>query len=362
MPNTDLQQASRPKRALALLSGGLDSLLAVRVIQEQGIEVEGVNFYTGFCVEGHTQALRKTDKTKRHSALHSAQQLGIKLHIVDISEAYKEVVLRPKYGYGKHANPCTDCKIFMLKQAKLMLEKAHEMVKTEGFDFIITGEVIGQRPNSQLKKKMPIIAEESQTEDILLRPLCAKKLEPTLPERMGWVDRDKLFDFYGRNRSPQIELAQHYGFEDYAQPAGGCCFLTDDSYTKKLRDLWQSRGQRDYEMDDIILLKVGRHIRPAAHFKLIISREEGETHYLEGYRDRFLSMKAANTGGALMLIDGSPTEDDLKLAAQICARYSKAKFDPQVAVDLKRPGDPLIQRYQVQPFGIDDMPAEWILQ
>ena len=214
-------------KAVALISGGLDSMLAVRVMQEQGIEVEGINFYTGFCVEGHTHAIRNQDKNKqkRNNALWVAEQLGIKLHIVDVIEEYKEVLLNPKHGYGANMNPCLDCKIFMVSKAVEWIKENNH----DGFDFIITGEVIGQRPMSQRKATMPIISEESGAEDLLLRPLCAKNLPETLPEREGWVDRSKLYDFHGRNRKPQIALAKQFGLTDFATPAGGCCFLTDKS-------------------------------------------------------------------------------------------------------------------------------------
>ena len=141
-------------------------------------------------------------------------------------------------------------------------------MQENAFDFIITGEVMGQRPMSQRKATMPIVAAESGADDLLLRPLCAKNLPATLPEREGWVDREKLFDFSGRSRKPQMALAQEYGFNDYAQPAGGCCFLTDESYSLKLVDLWKARGKKDYDLDDVMLLKVGRHIRPKQNFKL----------------------------------------------------------------------------------------------
>ncbi|MBL4865247.1 MAG: hypothetical protein JKY67_02595 [Pseudomonadales bacterium] len=165
---TEKKPASIQRKAVALISGGLDSLLAVRVIQEQGVKVEGINFYTGFCVEGHTHAIRKKDKKKqkRNNALWSAEQLGIKLHIIDISEEYKEVVLNPKHGYGANLNPCLDCKIFMVNQAQLMLNKAREFSEDNGFDFIITGEVIGQRPKSQRKETMPISLERFETPSI----------------------------------------------------------------------------------------------------------------------------------------------------------------------------------------------------
>ena len=170
------------RKAVALISGGLDSLLAVRVVQEQGIYVEGINFYTGFCVEGHTHAIRKKDqsKPKRNNALWSAEQLGIKLHIIDIIDEYKDVVFNPKYGYGANLNPCLDCKVFMVK-------KAREWMEENGFDFIITGEVMGQRPMSQRKDLLPVVVRESGADDRLVRPLCAKNLAPTLPEVFGAV-------------------------------------------------------------------------------------------------------------------------------------------------------------------------------
>lgn len=203
------------------------------------------------------------EKQKRNNALWAAEQLGIKLHIEDISEEYKDIVLNPKHGYGANLNPCLDCKIFMVEKANAMLNKARQMADEKGFDFIITGEVIGQRPKSQRKQTLPIIARESGADDRLVRPLCAKLLPPTLPEREGWLDREKLYGFNGRNRKPQLALAKQFGFDDFAQPAGGCCFLTDESYSRKLADLWQAQGRKDYELDDIMLLKVGRHIRPA---------------------------------------------------------------------------------------------------
>ena len=260
------------RKAVALISGGLDSMLAARTILEQGVHVEGINFFTGFCVEGHTHAIRRrangSGANPRNNALWVAEQLGIQLHLIDVVEEYKRVVLNPKHGYGANLNPCLDCKTFMVGRAR-------EWMEEQGFDFIITGEVIGQRPKSQRRETMPVVASESGADDRLLRPLCAKRLPETLPEREGWVDRERLHDFTGRSRKPQFALAADFGIEDYAQPAGGCCFLTDRQYSTKLADLWASRGARDYDLDDIMLLKVGRHLRPRPHFKVIVGREEG---------------------------------------------------------------------------------------
>lgn len=348
------------RKAIALVSGGLDSMLAVKVIQEQGITVEGVNFYTGFCVEGHTHAIRKkdADKEKRNNALWVAEELGIKLHIIDISEEYKEIVLNPKHGYGQHLNPCLDCKIFMVNQANLMINRARELADTEGFDFIITGEVIGQRPKSQRRSTMPIISKESGADDRLLRPLCAKNLPPTLPEIEGWVDREGLHNFGGRSRKPQMALAKKFGLDDYAQPAGGCCFLTDESYSKKLADLWQARNERDYELDDIMLLKVGRHIRPEPHYKLIIGREEGENNFLEGYRHEFHSIRITSHPGPLTLIDGTASDEELGFAARIAARYSQGRSADCVSVDIRKKDGVTIHR-ELVPLPVQDLNPSW---
>jgi len=343
------------RKAIALISGGLDSMLAARVIQNQGIHVEGINFYTGFCVEGHTQAIRKKDqkKQKRNNALWVAEQLGIKLHILDVIEDYKQVLLNPSHGYGKNLNPCLVCKIFMVNQALAWMEE-HE------FDFIITGEVIGQRPMSQRKDTMPVIARESGAAERLLRPLCALNLPATLPERNGWVVREQLHDFTGRNRKPQIALASEFGFEDYAQPAGGCCFLTDRAYSDKLADLWSFRGSRDYELDDIVLLKIGRHIRPNDRYKLIVGREHGENNFMEGYRKQFACLEPVSHMGPLALLDGEPTRADLSLAARILARYSQGRDAGRVTVRLSLPGQ-AAEDLDVIPLPANDIPGDWFI-
>ncbi len=345
-------------KAVALISGGLDSMLAVRVLQEQGIEVEGINFYTGFCVEGHTHAIRNHDKNKqkRNNALWVAEQLGIKLHIVDVIEEYKDVLLNPKHGYGANMNPCLDCKIFMVGKAVEWIKEHHK----DGFDFIITGEVIGQRPMSQRKHTMPIISEQSGADDLLLRPLCAKNLPMTKPEREGWVDREKLYDFHGRNRKPQIALAKEFGLNDFATPAGGCCFLTDKNYSDKLVDLWQARNSRDYEMDDIMLLKVGRHIRPIPEFKLIIARDAGESKFLEGYRKQFTSIYALSHSGPMALVDGELKEEHYPLAAAIVARFGQGREADEVELDITVPGQDSMQ-IRTSPFSAEEVPQEWYL-
>jgi tRNA-specific 2-thiouridylase len=343
----------RQAKAVALISGGLDSLLAARVVMEQGVHVEGINFYTGFCVEGHTHAIRKKDRQrpKRNNALWSAEQLGIKLHIVDIIEEYKDILINPKHGYGSNLNPCLDCKVFMVN-------KAREWIDANGFDFIITGEVIGQRPMSQRKDTMPVIARDSGAGERLVRPLCARNLPATLPEKEGWLDRERLYGFNGRSRKPQMALAKQFGFEDYAQPAGGCCFLTDKQYSVKLADLWKTRGTREYDLDDIMLLKVGRHLRPRAHFKIIVGREEGENRFLEGYRKRFISMIPTSHTGPLVLIDGEVGADDIELAARLAARFSQGRDAEHVTVEIRQT-DGMTHSLQVIPMASEAIPGAW---
>lgn len=346
---------SKHPKALALISGGLDSLLAAKVVLEQGVHVEGINFFTGFCVEGHTHAIRKQDraKPKRNNALWVAETLGIKLHLIDVVDEYRDVVYNPRYGYGANLNPCLDCKIFMVR-------KAREWIDEHGFDFVITGEVVGQRPKSQRKDTMPVVQRDSGIEDRLLRPLSARNLPPTLPEREGWIKREQLHGFSGRSRKPQMALAAEYGFTDYAQPAGGCCFLTDANYTVKLQDLWQSRGARRYELDDIMLLKVGRHIRPAPNFKIIVAREEGEGNFLSGYRKQYPNLTMVSHAGPFALLDGVLQPGDVELAARIVARYSQGRDAEQVTLEYKdTAGD--VRTLHVKPLHADELSQAWML-
>lgn len=352
---TTISPNPQTRKCVALISGGLDSMLAARVMLDQGIHVEGINFYTGFCVEGHTQAIRRQERErpKRHNALWVAEQLGIKLHIVDVIEEYKDVVLNPKHGYGANLNPCLDCKGFMVR-------KAREWIEANNFDFIVTGEVLGQRPMSQRRDTMPVVARESGAFDRLLRPLCAKLLPPTLPEREGWVDRERLFEFNGRSRKPQMALAAHYGFKEYAQPAGGCCFLTNEQYSHKLADLWRTRGEKRYELEDILLLKVGRHLRPRPHFKLIVARDDGENNFLLGFRSRYTHLFATSHTGPLALIDGEVGDEDVELAARLTARFGKGRDAEQVAVAVTDRGGET-RTVRVTPLPADEIPSSWYL-
>ncbi|HSM91282.1 MAG TPA: 7-cyano-7-deazaguanine synthase, partial [Anaeromyxobacteraceae bacterium] len=272
---------TRKAKAIGLISGGLDSTLALALVKAQGIEVKAVTFYTGFCI-AETQRRRggRADGSMpRNEALRAAADLEADVELVDISgPEYLEMLLHPRFGYGANANPCVDCRIFMMRKAKEIMER-------EGADFVFTGEVLGQRPKSQRRDTLRIVERESKMDGRLLRPLSAKLLKPTIPEEEGLVDRARLLDVSGRGRQRQIALAGELGLTDWPQPAGGCCFLTDESFSKKFFDLLSAReaaGEgRRITQEEVILLTVGRHFRLSPRAKLIVGRNEMENALLE---------------------------------------------------------------------------------
>jgi len=303
-------------KAVALLSGGLDSTLAVKLVQEQGVQVYALHFYTGFCITEQKRrlGLKKEDGSHyMNPALKAALQLKVPLEIVDISEEYFNVVLNPKYGYGKNVNPCIDCRIMMLRKAK-------EIMEEKGCHFVITGEVCGQRPMSQMPHTLRLIEKESGLEGLILRPLSAKLLPPTIPEKLGWVDREKLLGIYGRGRKVQIELAKKYQL-DYQQPAGGCCYLTDPNYAIKFKEALSREGNLTRE--DLVLLSVGRHLRLPSGAKLIVARNEGEVNFLKGFRNRYGFAQREDSKGIFVLVKGTPTEEEYPTIAGVVCRYSK---------------------------------------
>ncbi|MDW8032635.1 MAG: hypothetical protein RMH93_03715 [Aquificaceae bacterium] len=303
-------------RAVALFSGGLDSSLAVRVLQDQGIEVKALHFYTGFCITEHKRRLGLKKEDGSHyvnPALRAAAHLQVPVDIVDISQEYFDVILNPRHGYGRHINPCVDCRI-------LMLSKAREIKEKEGYHFVVTGEVLGQRPMSQTFDRLMFIERQAGLEGYLLRPLSAKLLPETLPEKLRWVNRERLLDIRGRGRKKQIALAQKYGLE-YEQPAGGCCYLTDESYAYRFKEAIKVEGSISRE--DLVLFTVGRHFRLPSGVKLIIARNEGEVRFLQGFRSRYAYAYRRDHKGTFALIKGKLSEGEFKLVADLVARYSK---------------------------------------
>lgn len=329
-------------KALGLLSGGLDSTVAAKLLQEQGIEVVGVNFSTGFCVTDHHRAINKAANPKklRNEALRAGADLESEVQIIDISKKYfQEVVLKPKYGYGAGMNPCLDCRIYMLKKAKKMMKKV-------GADFVFTGEVLGQRPMSQYRRALDIIASESGLGDQLLRPLSAQKLPETLPEKKGWVNRAELKGIEGRTRSEQIQLAGQFGVLDFPQPAGGCCFLPDKIFAAKLRDLL--KHQKSVTKNDLVLLKVGRHFRLSDTIKLIVGREEKENNFLERFKRGRGLMTVLNTLGPSALIEGKFQDSERELATRLVARYADPTPSGLIEISFKKGKSEEI--YKVQPL------------
>jgi hypothetical protein len=326
---------TRKAKAIGLISGGLDSTLALALVKQQGIDVKAITFYTGFCIT-ETQRRRggRADGSMpRNEALRAAAELESDVELVDISgPEYLEMILHPRFGYGANANPCVDCRIFMMKRAKEIMER-------EGADFVFTGEVLGQRPKSQRRDTLRIIERDSRMDGRLLRPLSAKLLKPTIPEQEGLVDRERLLDVSGRGRQRQIALARELGLADWPQPAGGCCFLTDESFSKKFFDLLGAReaaGEgRRITQDEVLLLTVGRHFRLSPAAKLIVGRNEVENALLEHHVEGRARLEAVAVNGPVALFEGSAPEEVRRLAASIVARYGKSKDESRVGVEWR---------------------------
>ena len=246
------------RKALALLSGGLDSTLAVKIMLEMGLDVEALNFTSPFCTCTGKNAGCKSE------AVRVAETFDIPIKVIHKGLDYLEIVRRPRHGYGKGLNPCVDCRIYLLRKAK-------EYMRESGADFVITGEVLGQRPMSQRRDTLRVIERESGLEGLLLRPLSAHFFDPTIPEREGWVNRDNLLAIKGRSRKEQIKLADDLNITDYPCPAGGC-LLTELSFVPKIQDIFDHSDELN--LRDFRLLKIGRHFRIGAKTKLIIGRDE----------------------------------------------------------------------------------------
>ncbi|MGC9286764.1 MAG: hypothetical protein ACP5E7_04360 [Hydrogenobaculum sp.] len=303
---------SHKPKALVLFSGGLDSqLAAVNISKVQGIEVKLIHFYTGFCITEHKRRLgipNKDGKIPQNPALKAAANLELPIEIIDISEEYINVILNPKFGYGKNVNPCLDCRIFMLLKLKEIMEK-------ENYDFIVTGEVLGQRPMSQTKYKLFIVEKETGLKGFIVRPLSAKLLPETIPEQKGIIKRELMWDISGRSRTKQINLAKIYNI-DYEQPSGGCCYLTDEHFAVKFKE--EMSFKKSLNWDDLSLMTVGRHLRLPNGTKMIISRNEGETKFLSGFKNRFDYAYVENKAIAILK---DLSKEDIDYIASIMARY-----------------------------------------
>lgn len=325
-------------KALALLSGGLDSTLAIRVIQQQGIEVIALNFVTVFCrCTSHGSC--------KLEAVKVSEKFGIPIKVINTTERFLELVKKPKFGYGKNMNPCIDCRINIFRIAG-------EYMREIGADFIITGEVLGQRPMSQRKEAMRIIDKEANLTGLVLRPLCAKHMEPTIPEKLGIVDREQLLQIRGRSRKDQIQLADVFQIKDYPCSAGGC-LLTDPEFAHRMRDLVNTC---DANVNDVNLLKVGRHFRLNSQTKAIVGRNEEDNKKIESFsKEGDFLLSLVDMPGPLTLLRGEVTEEMVHIGARLTARYGKSHVLPSSKVLVKQMDNDTFQRIvEVTPMSQEE--------
>jgi len=326
-----------------MFSGGLDSLLAHRIMALEGFEVVGVHFYTGFNEDlGREIASGPRWKwTPSPQVAEAAGRLGVRLLPIDVSgDDYLEIISNPRYGHGSAANPCLDCRILLMKKAK-------EVMEAEGAALVFTGEVLGQRPMSQLRQSLDLVMKRSGLEGRLLRPLSARLLAPTIPEMEGTVNRENLFAFSGRSRKPQRELAARLDITEYP-PSGGGCHLTDEGFGRKYDDLLAHLEGDAVTLRDMNSLKTGRHLRLSGGIKIILGRDERENAYLEElFEGRVWTFNACDAPGATAFVPGDPNRDEFPRIAAITARYGKARERDSVRV-LARLGDEAIE-FTVRP-------------
>ena len=312
MINTVSQTSPKKAKAVGLISGGLDSILAARIVKDLGVEVHGVYFAMpwGCC-----------DKT---TAIEAATQIGISFVALQLDERYLEMVRKPKHGYGSVMNPCVDCRIHMFS-------RAGQYMRHIGADFVFTGEVLGQRPMSQMRHSMNSIEKGSDLEGRLLRPLSAHLLEPTIPEKEGLIDRGRLLGLNGRSRKEQIDLAAELNITAYNQPAGGC-LLTDKNFAARMKDTL-NHGYRNFR--ETIALKWGRHFRLSPEFKIILGRDEEENEALirHAHPDDHVMQLPDDRGPTLILKGHDPSSEVLATAAGLIRKFSRFKDGP--AVEMK---------------------------
>lgn len=302
---------TRKIRALGLLSGGLDSMLAGAVLRAQGLDVTFICFVTPFY--GAERA--------REAAAH----LNLPLKVVDFTEKFLPLLYEPPHGFGRGHNPCIDCHVLMIREAGTVMA-------AEGFDFVFTGEVLGQRPMSQNRGSLNLVARESGLADLLLRPLSAKLLKTTRPELEGWVDRDRLLNLSGRGRKPQIALAAEYGITRYPAPAGGC-LLTDPGFAHRLKELL-GQGVRA-SRPELELLKWGRHFRLPGGAKAVVGRTQRENEAILALKSPGdICLKLESHPGPLVLVSGGIEDRDLQIAAGLAAAYSDAPTGAAVRLSV----------------------------
>jgi tRNA-uridine 2-sulfurtransferase len=313
-----MNDQTKPKvRALGMCSGGLDSILSGLVLRRQGIHVEWITFETPFFT---------ADKARQ-----AARQANIPLHIHDITDDYLVMLKNPPAGYGKNMNPCMDCHA-------LMFQMAGAFMQTNGFDFLFSGEVVGQRPMSQNANSLRYVEKHSGFKGHILRPLCSQNLPETPMEQNGLVDRAQLLNLSGRSRKPQIALAREFGITDYPSPAGGC-LLTDPGYARRLKDLIEHGAE--LARKSLHMLKFGRHMRLNADAKIIVGRTKRDNEkimaHVDPKKDAVLIVKGYP--GPTVVLPGAGPKEVLFLAGAICAGYSKAANDSTATIQITSAGN-----------------------
>ena len=342
----------KAKKALALFSGGCDSLISMQLLKEQGIEVVALNFNIGF----------GGNKSKLEYFHNATAQIGVEFMSVDIrKQFFDDVLFIPKYGYGKYFNPCVDCHANMFKNAFLKLVEL-------GADFVISGEVLGQRPKSQRREALEQVrllvremgdnkrfahlvdplgdgmTKPKTLDELLLRPMSAKLLEETYPERMGWVDREKLLDVHGRGRTRQLEMIKNYGWKYYEKPGGGC-LLTDTSVANKIKDLQAHRGMI---FEDVELVKVGRYMILPDGGRCVIARNEGENAKLDIENPMMEKIVLLDCNGPIALVEKNASEGDKILAGELVLGYGKSELEKMYRVQIGE------SEYSLKPLNRQD--------
>jgi tRNA U34 2-thiouridine synthase MnmA/TrmU len=299
-------------KAVSLLSGGLDSTLATKMVKEMGIDVIALNFTSPFC-----QCGGKHKDGCKHKAVEMAEQLGVELKMINPSAEFIEVIKNPKHGYGSGANPCIDCRILKFKLARKYMDEI-------GASFLVTGEVLGQRPMSQNARAMRIIENESGNQGMILRPLCAGVMEPSIPEQKGWVDRTKLRSIEGRSRGAQLDMVEEFKIVNHACPAGGC-LLTDKNFAAKVFDLI---GSGMLDVDNSRLFVFGRYFSISKKFKLAVGRNAQENAVIKNFAAAGDLLIDAASKGPTAVGRGEMAEGDLEKALAVVAHYCR-KEEPQ---------------------------------
>ncbi|MDO8536264.1 MAG: hypothetical protein Q7S30_04570 [Candidatus Omnitrophota bacterium] len=326
------------KKAIVLLSGGLDSILATKLMLEQGVDVLAVNFSAKLCMCG-------CKKTGESAAQVAARILNVTLKTIDITDDFIEIVKNPSHGYGANMNPCIDCKIYMFKHAKDLMAEA-------GASFLVTGEVLGERPMSQRMDALQLIEKAAGVKGILLRPLTAKNLDLTLPEKEGIVDRERLLDIRGRSRKPQMALAEKFGITKYPSPAGGC-LRTDPGFAKRVEDAMK---HGEFNSENLAILSVGRQFRISEKTRLVVGRDEKENDILMSLaKQGDVLFELTEHEGPTSLLRGKIDDGMIELAAKITAYHTKLRAEESVKIDHWKHGSRTRDSISVKPIDPKDM-------